>query len=788
MAKKKAKHRGAPVLSAGEIRARTERAVQEGRFQQALELVKQLYKLDPAPPHKELLRRVHLGRVRQLRSQGSVRDAQILLDHALQIGDGDPAWLEQLAEELAACGDVRRALDLLARIPGSQATPRVLVQAADSALAQGAAGRKLLPEGLQGPFDAIVQTFAQLEAGQDDKAGETLQTIGLQSPFLEWKLLLRGLQAYYQNDDARAIENWQRLRPERLPARLAAPLRFRIDPPYRTALPPETQAVLQRHGDRLQDPGLVQPLRVIQATLANEEELPRALRLAENLLPTLRRQVPHLAARLAACFYWMIVHSGQPEDVSLYQRVFGAPADDRHLFRLKALLYEHLGELDKGHRQWQSFEREVAENPSAWPGEQANRVRALVWCRMGHNAVSVPDPDQIPNLPPFLRDHPGRPKPLTPDAEHCYQRSLELAPDQLEPYEALFHYYQQQEDEDGAERSARLLLERFPEHVPTLVVLADLKMSQAEYATALGLFQRALQANPLDRRLRDKVSEAHLFNARAHAEEGRFDEARAEYQASLAYGEGKGNASALCKWAACEFKAGNPARAEELLQQALAEADTRLAVAFSMLIETLRLKLPRTLKNRFDKEFNEGLADQPTAAGAVAVADTAAAHRFADVQYVGQKTHEKKVLAYLDKAHRAAFTEEQLKQLCYALLGLEADKLLEKFAALGQKKFPQSPYFYFLAAEAYIARGPYRCPVWQVHPLLLKAEELALQLPDEPQRKRLLADIEQRRQMIGIHNVMSNPAAFGMFEDMLDQLYGDEDEDEDEFEDDEDWP
>jgi tetratricopeptide (TPR) repeat protein len=760
--------------------------VQEGRFQQALELGKQLYKLDPALPHKELLRRIYLGRVRQLRSQGSVRDAQALLDHALQAGDGDPAWLEQLAEELAACGEVRKALELLGRVPGSQATPRVLAQAADSALAQGSAGRKLLPEALQGPFDAILQAFAQLEAGQDEQARETLQTIGLQSAFLEWKLLLRGLQAYYQNDDARAIENWQRLRPDRLPARLAAPLRFRIDPPYRTSLPPETQAILQRQGDRLQDPGLVQPLRVIQASLANEEELPRALRLAENLLPTLRHQSPHLTSRLAASFYWMIVHSGQPEDVSHYQRVFGAPADDPRLFRLKALLHEQLGELDKAHRQWQSFEREVAENPSAWPGEQANRVRALVWCRMGHNAASVPDPDQIPNLPPFLRDHPSRPRPLTPDAEHCYQRSLELAPDQLDPYEALFHYYQHQEDEDGAEGSARQLLERFPEHVPTLVALADLKMSQAEYADALSLFQRALQANPLDRRLRSKVGDAHLFNARAHAEEGRFDEARAEYQAALAYSEGKNNSSALCKWAACEFKAGNPVRAEELLQQALTEADTRLAVAFSMVIETIRLKLPRALKSRFDKEFNDGLAERPTAAGAVAIADTAAAHRLADVQYYGQKTHEKKVLTYLDKAHRAEFTEEQLKQLCYSLLALEADKTLEKFAVLGQKKFPQNPHFYYLAAEANIARGPYRCPVWKVQSLLMKAEELARQLPDEPQRKSLLAGIEQRRQMIGIHNMISNPAAFGMFEDMLDQLY--DDEDDDEFEDDEDWP
>ena len=68
----------------------------------------------------------------------------------------------------------------------------------------------------------------------------------------------------------------------------------------------------------------------------------------------------------------------------------------------------------------------------------------------------------------------------------------------------------------------------------------------------------------------------------------------------------------LCKWAACEFKAGEPEKAEGLLQRAHAEEDNRLAVAFSMLIETIRFKLPKKLKDRFDKEVKECLAQPPT--------------------------------------------------------------------------------------------------------------------------------------------------------------------------------
>ena len=48
------------------------------------------------------------------------------------------------------------------------------------------------------------------------------QVSGAWLAFLASVVLLRGLLAYYQEDDVRALENWQRLHPERLPFRLAA--------------------------------------------------------------------------------------------------------------------------------------------------------------------------------------------------------------------------------------------------------------------------------------------------------------------------------------------------------------------------------------------------------------------------------------------------------------------------------------------------------------------------------------------------------------------------------------
>src|SRR5205823_12829676 len=109
--------------------------------------------------------------------------------------------------------------------------------------------------------ELIVKAFAALHAGRDEEARGLLQPIGLTSPFLDWKLFLRGLLAYYAGEDVRAVENWQRLQPERLPARLAAPFRQAIDPAYRRTQPPETQTRLGAELDQVQGSGLAPRLR-----------------------------------------------------------------------------------------------------------------------------------------------------------------------------------------------------------------------------------------------------------------------------------------------------------------------------------------------------------------------------------------------------------------------------------------------------------------------------------------------------------------------------------------------
>src|SRR5262249_23141238 len=158
-------------------------------------------------------------------------------------------------------------------------------------------------------------------------------------------------------------------------------------------------------------------LRAVQAALGDAEKLPQAFRLVEGLLPALRREAPQLIPRLAACCFWSILASGEPEDVARYRRAFGTPPDDPELARLRALLAERLGEMDRAHAYWQQYEKSIAAHPETWPGSQADRARSLVWCRMGQNAAGVLDADLLDDLPPFLQGYRERQRPLQPSAE-----------------------------------------------------------------------------------------------------------------------------------------------------------------------------------------------------------------------------------------------------------------------------------------------------------------------------------------------------------------------------------
>src|SRR5439155_5140491 len=139
------------------------------------------------------------------------------------------------------------------------------------------------------------------------------------------------------------------------------------------------------------------------------------------------------------CFFLAIVDRGQPEDLDRYRRTFGPLAGDVEMYRLEALALEHRGQFHSAHEAWKSL-IECIDDSQEWPGEVGRRAKALVWAHMGENAVHQEvdlDAPRSPFDPGFL----DRPEPFKPSAEECFRRSIELAPDRLAGYLALFGFH-----------------------------------------------------------------------------------------------------------------------------------------------------------------------------------------------------------------------------------------------------------------------------------------------------------------------------------------------------------
>jgi len=455
------------------------------------------------------------------------------------------------------------------------------------------------------------------------------------------------MQAYYANDDERARENWQRLDPERPAARIAAPFRAAIDRAYQQAQSPPVQAKLQQQFDSTQPSDLRVQLKALGKALDRPDSLSEALTLAERLLPTLRQQAPQIVSRLATICYWKVLQTG-PNDLNRYRRVFGGLPTDPKFERLNALGNELGGNLDKAHRHWEAYQKEIAAMPAVWPGEEGPLARALVWVKMAENAASIPTAAQFAKMPRAIRHAEAPPKPLHPTAEECYRKAIELAPALSDAHTGLFRSMLLGGKEKQAIEAGEALIEKFPHDVETARMLGAVLLERERHQRACEVWEQVVRMQPLDTSARQFLAGACRGRARELVLKKDYAQARLRYQAALDYSAVDQRASTLCCWAVAERIAGDPARADELLAQARAVVG-ELYISYLLLVEAHRMSLAPKEKTLLGKEFTTKLADPVDTPTVLALVEYAASLVMRGVTYYGIKTHIKKIIALASK-------------------------------------------------------------------------------------------------------------------------------------------
>ena len=604
-----------------------------------------------------------------------------------------------------------------------------------------------LPDELKPHCDAILAGFRAYESGNDEDARTALAKIPLGSPFLEWKVLLRGLMAYTSNDDGRALENWSRLSNEQLPSQLAAPLRAKLDPSFRPGQSFEQNAALLRRAELLIDTPLAISITALRTEIRRGKSLVNAFRTAESVAVRCKHDDPVVFKRIARLFYRAILDHGEPADIPRYRKVFSKPSDDPEFLKLEAQRFEHSDSISEANTCWSLFERWLSSNPLKWPEGLVRRARAVILHRIANNIEEDDQPSLVDEfrrilsratLPNTLLNLP----PIAEDPVAIWQKACELSPEWEPPARALFDFYSEQKNLEQAKAVAQRFLAHQPTALWAVEGLADLFARNGEARAALDLWLQALRANPLDRDYQIDVARAYVSTVRVELMEGDF--ARAE--ATLIEGETYCKQSHPTSWKVLRSVVARCAKQVDLadaLQVELESDREKLPVTrFHFAASAVLAKWKPVQKKAVDFAFAESLAEpaSPTIASYLLV--SLADYIEYGIDYRGRAAHQKKIVAYALSTAESDAPIIDIERIAIQLQIQGEWTAAQKFAAVCSRRFPLNPVFTMTTIQALLAKAKGKQPPRSLFRLVQIARR-NIERSTEPRHKSMLEIVEK---------------------------------------------
>ena len=667
-------------------------------------------------------------------------------DWAASITPGNtPEWSIALAHLQARAGHFTRAKALLEPLNNPTAMTAALGFAADKTILARLGG--LLPPEHLPAYEAIIAAFQKYESGNSDAARESLNGVGLQSPYLEWKMLLRGLMAFSANDDARAVENFGRLNPERIPAQLAAPFRYKLDESFRKQLPVETAAALEKKYLGLASSGIAKQLRIIREQSGRGRVLTGAFAALETAVPLIKAQSPGLMARLANFFYHAILEQGQPDDMKRFRKAFGLPRFDPDFYKLQGIVLDRSDQLEGSFFNWVRYSDWLKAPPAGWSQEVSQRVRAKVLMRAADIAKVMrdePPEEEEDDFFTFFQPPPKKKKPkAAPNAQidpnPLFLEAMAAAPDWDAPTIEVMGLHREAGDFKKAEHAAKDFLQRDPSSIPVLRELSELYTLNGRAEERLDCNRKILALNPLDEVQIQSTVRALISLARKLVAEKDYDTAEQTLKSLAELHISEKYVIALALRAAIAIKRGRSP--EEYQQQLDADPNGTLIAKFLHQAHSVILKYKPAEKKAATAEFAAELKKPQAPLAWMALYLELCEIHHENWKFVGEIALRKKILAAIAASAQPG-GESEFEALAMLLRGTKEWATLQKLAAKLGIQYSRNPFFPYLEAVAMIEPESGKLNTQKVIRLLHRSETL---IQDDPNGKHanLLPEIQK---------------------------------------------
>jgi hypothetical protein len=706
---------GSGGAGASPLRAEAERLIAKERYKDAVKQAKLCYKEQATPENHRLLERAYFLRARQLLQQGmrssAIEVAQHLIDFSVTGADSP----EELVRLLAGLGLEQAALAIQDQLGAPGLKDQVAQAVADQLVIHPERSDSASPE-LARDAALVRKALETLQAGDETGALGLLRDLPRSSPLSEWKFFLRGLAAFQKGDDAESRANWVRLDRARPAAAIAGRLgRMSGDAAGAPATDFEAAEKLA-----FGEPVLERIRRL--GSLVAGHEWDKALTLLASLRQALHRVDPKLAERLTNVLLGSVIKAVQEMDwhearslVERFCRAAEPLAIDPHWNRLWALIWDgpHADTSGAIH-YWTDYIDDLGTVRSLAP-EEVKLARALVWNHVaGLHREEAADLADADGPPAFLRPRqkgkaggksPRESKELAAARKAvvaAVEKSLKLAPDHLPTCRLLVDLYHEWRDDKALEAAAQRLLAKFPEDLETLQLLARHHYERKDHRAALPHILAARRIKPLDDSLRSLEWTIRVGLARQYALERKFDEGRAEFAAAeLLKSADRRDFFYLARRAMLEYKAGQAEAGDRYVKEAQESLVEPAPLYLALLIESIRLKMPKDSTDRYAKLWEAELSKKRRSETAGEMAGLLAAFVASDTDYRGRATHINKVMAYLRKTTTLKYRREDVENVVafLAQLAPKEQALQKKLVKAGLKQHPDSVVLHLEAAD-----------------------------------------------------------------------------------------
>ncbi len=811
MSDKREPHRGVVVkTSAGDAAVQLERLISKQKYKDAVKQAKLIHKAEATPQSHRQLEWAYFLRAQQLLRAGMPASAVEVSRHLLDFGVTDAKLVEDFSPLLVKLGLAQDAFRIQGRLESPESQSRLLLLVADQTVLHPERSQPSSPE--VGQEAALVrQALEALYAADEATALGLVRDIARSSPVSEWKLLVRGLAAFYRGDHGETQANWSRLDPERAPQRIARHLQKLQQGQSEKDAVGTDFAELEGlvYGERI-----LPRLRELSDLVAKDRWVD-VLRRITSLRLSLGAVDPRLAEKLTSSLLAPLLEHATSLDYTSgtrllreFTQVAEPLAIDPRWNRLWALTWERpLDGTSVAIEYWTKYIADL-ENCTALKAEQRPLAQALVWKHLAQLYLAELDDrseeDEDLDFDDDFEDEDEYALEMDEDqlvqhATTCIERSLRLAPGHRPTYDLLVEVCRMSDEPERLTEAKQRILKVFPDDVDTLVEMVMELHRRDEPEPALEVLSRARRLKPLDESLVAMETMIRTSLARCLALQKRWDEGRAQFAAmeQLRPDELR-SYFYLAKKAIFETKAGQGDLADRYEREAAALLPEPVPLWLSLHVESIRFRLTKATQKHYAELWKKELKKKCRSETAGAMASFLTAFLALEIDYDGRNRDATEVLKYLQRTARLNYRLEDLEDVCEFLGHFPKESVLTRnLVQRGLKAHPESALLHLVAAGVEMS-SPFA--IWR-HDVPHHLQE-ALRLAEASTRRREMLMVPKIKQMLSVHSELHSRMAGlpfaapggmpvpggkpGSFEDILGAFLGAaEDEDEDDEDDEE---